>query len=56
MVMNLGNDWKNINSSARDGIFAKTSRCDTGAHRGQVASGERKKFGAPVFESKVFWD
>ena len=41
-------------ASARDGIFAKTSRCGTGAHRGYVAPEERNKFGAPCSNLRSF--
>jgi len=38
MVMNPGYDRKNINSgaSAKDGIYAKSPRCDKGAHRSLI--------------------
>ena len=48
----LGNDWKNndTGASAKDGIFAKSPRCNTGACRGEMALGERNKFGASMCE------
>jgi len=38
VVMNLREDWKNIvkRINDRDGIFAKSSRCDTSRQRSQV--------------------
>jgi len=43
-----------LGASGGNGIFAKSPRCDTGAYRGEMASGARNKFGAPMFESQAF--
>ena len=37
-------------------VFAKSPRCDTGAHQGEMVPGTRNKFGAPMFEPKAFWE
>ena len=51
----LGNDRNNIISSARgrDGILANSPRCDTGACRGEIVPGARKKFCTSMFEPKA---
>jgi len=46
----------NSGASTKDRIFEKTPRCGKGAYQGCIAPGTRNKFGASIYEPKLFWD